>query len=219
MGAKLLGSRVSIIMTLVAGLALAAGDVPSLQAKTLARGPYSSMHMLLEKTFLKVDVAKIDVRFDKQTQARFAKLAKGKTYSKALGQELAKAAIGADTAVVQLKFLRDVSLDQWVDGVRQSLEKASRAGLITNELRQRVSVGLPVWFQAIKERGFSEGDRLLYGIGPEALRTVIVSHDGKVLVDRSDTGADKPRMVLATYFAPDTDYREPLLESLLKRAD
>lgn len=219
MGAKWVAVRAAMVLSFVVGMAAAGGNIPSLQAKELARGPFASMHMLLEKTFLKVDVATIDIRFDKPSQAKFNAIAGGKSYSKALASELAKVAIAADNAVVQLKFKRDVSLDQWIDSVRESLEKAARAGLISGDLRQRVSSGLPTWFAAIKDRGFEEGDRVMYGVQPDALRTVMITHDGKVLVNRTDKGADKRRLVMATYFAPDTDYREPLLKSLLKRKD
>src|SRR5690606_1004720 len=219
MGAKWVAARAAILLTVCVGIAAAGGGVPSLQAKELARGPFASMHMLLEKTFLKVDVATIDIRFGKPSQAKFSEIAKGKSYSKGLAQELAKVAVEADNAVVQLKFKRDVSLDQWIDSVRESLEKAASAGLISADLRKRVSSGCPQWFAAIRDRGCEEGDRVMYGVETDALRTVMIPHGGKVMVDRTDKGADKRRLVLATYFAPGTDYREPLLRSLLKRKD
>ena len=52
-----------------------AAPLPSLEGGDLAQGPYSSMHMLLQKTVLNINVADIDVRFDKATQGRFAQLA------------------------------------------------------------------------------------------------------------------------------------------------
>jgi hypothetical protein len=101
--------------------------------------------------------------------------------------------------------------------VRESLEKASKAGLISAELRQRVSDGLPQWFKALEAEGFHDGDRVLYEIRSGALRTVVVTRAGTVLLDRVDKGEALPRVVLASYFAPDTDYRTLLLESLLER--
>ena len=43
---------------------------PSVDAADLGQGPYSSMHMLLQKTMLNINVAHIDVRVDKATQAK-----------------------------------------------------------------------------------------------------------------------------------------------------
>ena len=206
-----------ILLTVLARLAAASAPLPSLDAAELARGPFSNMHMLLEKTFLKIDVATIDVRVGKRVQGELSQLASGKRYSEALEAQLARTVLQADHALIQLTFVRDVPLGRWIGGVRDSLEKASEAGLIAVELRRRVSEGLPEWFRAVEAEGFQRGDRVLYEIRAASLRTLVVTRAGKVLVDRRDKGDAIPRLVLASYFAPDTDYRTPLLRSLLER--
>ena len=208
----------SLILLLGVSLPAHPAPVPSLDAGDLAQGPYSSMHMLLKKTFLRISVANIDVRFDKPAQGRFVELARGQVYSDALAQQLAPVAISAARAVVQMQFLRDVSLDRWMGVVRDNLEQARRAGLITRELEQQVSQGLPQWFAPMRDRGYLKGDRLLYAVTPEALRTVVVSAGGQVLIDRSDTEQGVRRVVLPSYFAPGSDLREPLLRSLFEVA-
>lgn len=180
----------------------------------LANGPFSHMHMLLEKTVLKVDVAKIEVAVDKPTQEKLAAAAAGKTFSPALESELAKIVLKADEAIIQMKFVRDVSLSQWIDGVRESLDKAVAAGLLSPALKKQVSDGLPTWFKAAEARGLKVGDRIIYRVRANSLRSMIVQNDGKVVVDRTDEGADKGDMTLASYFAPGTDYRTLLLQSL-----
>lgn len=202
-------------ISLLCATAFAAG-VPSLNDADLGKGSFSKMHMMLEKTILAVDVATIDVRVAPQAEQKFSEIAKGKPYSPALESELAKVALSADNAVIQLQFVRDVSLNQWIDGVRESLVKAEQAGLIDGGLRAKVSSGLPEWFKALQDSGFHDGDRVLYRISPGVLRTVAVTKDGKVAVDRTDTGPDKTKLVLASYFAPGTDYRALLLRSLGK---
>ena len=206
-----------VLSSLAVGLSSVEAQVPSFESPQLARGPFSSMRMLLEKTFLKIDVATIDVRVGKREQTELSKLASGREYSDALEGELAKAVLRADHALIQLAFLRDVPLQRWIDGVRDSLESANRAGLISAAQRKSVSDGLPQWFKALEADGFHEGDRVLYELRPGVLRTVAVTRAGKVLVDRSDKGQDLPKLVLASYFAPGTDYRTLLLESLLQR--
>jgi hypothetical protein len=206
----------SLLLALVTGSADAAAPLPSLRSPDLAQGPYSSMHMLLEKTFLKVDVLTVDVRFGKAVHPRLTELVKGQAYSDELAKQVAAVAIGADDALIQLKFVRDVSLEQWMDGVKENLEQAREAGLITKKVQQRVSQGLPGWFAAVKERGYKNGDRVLYRVRPDGLRTAVVTADGKVLVDRLDGDKDAPRVVMASYFAPKSDFRELLLRSLFK---
>jgi hypothetical protein len=172
------------------------------------------MHMLLEKTLLKVDVAHIDVAVDKATQGKLVTAAAGKAYSPALESELAKIVLSADEAIVQMKFVRDVSFGQWIDGVRESLDKAVAAGLVSPALKKQVSDGMPVWFKAAEPRGLKTGDRIVYRIKPSSLRSMIVQSDGKVVVDRTDEGAVSGDMTLASFFAPGTDYRTLLLKSL-----
>jgi hypothetical protein len=201
---------------LMAGTAAAGEPLPSLNAPDLAQGPYSAMHMLLEKTILNVDVLTVDIRVNKATQTQFTEIAGGKGYSDALGKQIADIAVKTDHAVVQLKFMRDVSLDQWMDAVRENLQQAKDAGLLTAKVQQRVASGLPKWFSAISKRGYEEGDRVIYQLRPSALRTVVVSKDGAVLVDQMDRDKDAPRVVMASYFAPKSDFRDLLLKSLFK---
>ena len=187
---KSLACRVWLLAILGVG-SLAVGTVraeplPSLKSKDLAQGPYSLMHMLLEKTFLKIDVLTVDVRFGKSAHARLAELARGKPYSEALGRQAAKIAISADDALVQLRFVRDVALDQWMDAVRENLEQARVAGLISAKTEKRVGQGLPSWFAPLAERGYQKGDRLLYRVRPGLLRTVVVTAQGKVLGGAKD---------------------------------
>lgn len=194
--------------------ASAAPPVPSLSAGDLARGPFSSMHMLLEKTILNVDVVTVDIRVDAKAQARFVKIAQGKKIEGVVEEQLARAAMAIDNAVVQMKFERNVSLSQWFDQVGDSLSKAVKAGYITEARKSQVVSALPQWFAAIKDRGFKEGDRVLYQVRPDSLRTVLVTVDGKTAVDQLDKSADSSKVLFAGYFAPGADMRQPLLRSL-----
>ena len=174
--------------------------------------------MMLQKTILRINIATIDVRFDKQAQGRFAQLAHGQTYSAGLEQQLAQVAIGAERAVVQMQFKHDVPLKRWIGVVKDNLEQARAAGLITADLERRVGDGLPQAFEPLRERGYEKGDRLLYELGPDSLRTVVEAADGHVLLDRFERDPGTRSVVLASYFAPRSDFREPLLRSLLEPA-
>lgn len=195
---------------------MAATSLPSLESSELAQGPYAYMHMLLQKTIFKINVATIEVRVDKPSQTRLAALARGQAYSDGLAQQLASVVIGAERAVVQMRFKRDVSLKRWIGVVEENLEQARKAGLITADLEKKVVQGLPHWFGALKDRGYEKSDRLIYSIGPDSLRTVVVSAAGQVLVDRLEHEQGTRRVVLASYFAPGSDFREPLLRSLVE---
>ena len=129
--------------------------------------------------------------------------------------KMAPVAIGAEEALVQMRFQRDVSLSKWMGVVRENLTQARTAGLIGADLETRVSQSLPTWFSAINDRGYLKGDRLLYRVTSDSLRTVVVATDGSVLVARFEKDPGSRKVVLASYFAPGSDFREPLLRSLV----
>lgn len=189
--------------------------VPSLNEAGLASGPFSKMHMLLEKTILKVDVVTVDVRVDGKAQGEFVQIAQGKKIEGDVEEQLAKAALAVDNAVVQMRFERDVSLSQWLDQVSSSLDKAVAAGYVSASRKAQVMSSLPTWFAPMKERGFKEGDKVLYRIQKGSLRTVLQQVDGKVTVDQTDTGSDASRVLFSGYFAPGADMRK-MLHSLPK---
>jgi hypothetical protein len=208
----------AVLMTLVVLTAnrAAVPSAPDLQEDRLATGPYSRMHMLLEKTVFAVDVLTVEVRVDSATQGRLRTLAQQHGGSDALMGRLAEAAVHADEVFIRLEFKRDVSLNRWVAAVRESLDKARHAEIIDESTFRHVSDNLPVWFHGIAERGFRYGDQILYRGYPDRLRTVLVTAEGKVLLDQSDAGTAPRLALLGGYFAPGTDFREPLIRSLLQ---
>jgi hypothetical protein len=208
---------VASLLASLASLSWAGGALPSLDGPELAQGSYASMHMLLQKTVLKINVATVDVRFDKQTQSRFSELARDKPYSFELDAQLAQVAMAAPRAVVQMQFVRDVPLNRWIGVVRDNLELAREAGLVGRDIEQRVANAIPQWFAPLQERGYQKGDKLIYAVSPDALRTVVVSAGGQVLLDLTEREAGARRVVLPSYFAPKSDTRELLIRSLLEK--
>jgi hypothetical protein len=212
-------ASLAILAVLCAGSAMAEGTLPSVGGgPDLAQGPFAYMHMLLQKTFLRINVATIEVRVDKAAQARLAGLGKGQAYSDGLAQQLAPIAIGAEHAVVEMKFKRDISLSRWMGVVRENLEQARKAGLIDAGLEKRISDALPQRFAALKDRGYEKDDRLIYAVGADSLRTVVASKTGQVFIDNLEKDQGARRVVMASYFAPGSDFREPLLRSLFEGA-
>lgn len=206
------------ILPLVALFSLVqpAQGVPDMDTAALANGPYSRMSMLLEKTIFSVDVLTVEVRFAAPAQQQFSRLATGARYSPELERSIADVAVEAEQVYASLTFERNVSLSRWVDGVRESLENAWRTGLISEAQYREVSEGLPRWFDVVATRGFMTGDRILYRGYPDRMRTVLVSNTGEVLLDQTDPGEDPRRTLMAGYFAPGSDFRTPLVRSLLQ---
>lgn len=191
--------------------------LPSLSAKDLASGRYARMHMLLEKTFLQIDVLRIDMRFGHRTRDRLAALARGHSYSAELADRIVRAAVRADHAVVRMEVEHHVSFHRWLKGVRENLKSAYDAGLIDHQMYRHAYRGLPRWFRPVEKRGYDDGDLIWYRVRPGSLRTVVVNKSGSVLIDRTDRGHEPPRAMLAGYFAPASEFRKPLVRSLFQK--
>jgi hypothetical protein len=181
-----------------------------------AEAPIAVMHADLEKTVFDIDVLAVEMRFDDATEARIGALATGRPYTKARADAVARAAAEADKAAVFVRFRRDVSLERFIDAVDADLTKALNAGMI-DEARYRIVVaGMPRWFAPVEERGFEDGDELVYQASPEGLHTVLRDSSRRTLIDHIDRGPEPKRALLAAYFAPGSTFREPLVESVFE---
>jgi hypothetical protein len=103
-----------------------------------------------------------------------------------------------------------------MDVLRENIAQARKAALISAALEKKVSDNLPKTFGALSDRGYVKGDRLLYEVRSDSLRSVVVSAEGKVLVDSVIHEGDVAHVVMAAFFAPESEFRTPLLRSLLK---
>lgn len=198
------------IALLVASLALfaARGDT--------APASYGHMHMKYERTFLGVDVANVDVFFDDATSDRFRQLAAGKQYSDEAAERVARTALEADDVRVQVQLLRNAPLEEFLSAARKNLERARAAGYISQETFATAWNNVQKSFAQLAERGFKKGDRLLYHARPGSLDTTVMDANNHVLLAVSTPDATARRAMLASYFAPGTDFRKGLVADVFQ---
>lgn len=192
---------------------------PPLDTASLGGGPYARMSMLWEKTIFKVDVLTVEVRVDSATAQAIEAVARGRSDSKAVADSIAAIAVGARDAFVRIEFQRNVSLGQFLDGVRDNLRRVRDAGLIGPAHYDTIAGGLPRWFGFLAERGIHDGDRILYRIRGDTLRTLYVGDDREVALDQIDVGPERRLAVLGSYFVRGSDFREGLVQSILALPD
>ena len=199
-----------------------AGQAVPVDTSSLGTGPHAGMHMLLEKTILKVDVLSLDIRFGPEATARFASLlgdhdapARAARDRDALADSVAAVALAARDVFARIEFHRAVGLGRFLDGIRDNLRRATKAGIVTVSEYRDIADGLPGWYAFLADRGIRSGDRMFYRIRGDSLRTVYVAEDGRTLLDQVDVGPHRRLSVLGGYFAPDSDFREGLFESAL----
>ncbi len=180
-------------------------------------GPFSEMNALLEKTLFKVDVLTLQVRVSEETAAELAGLVRGRQYSNELADSVAVLVLRERDAWARIEFLRSVSLNQLVDGIRDNMKKAVEAGLLEEEDFTTITAAMPVWFGFLEVEGASRGDEILYRIRGDSLRTVYRTAGEEVLLDQVDVGAERRMAVLGSYFAPGSDFRKRLIRSLFRQ--
>ena len=176
---------------------------------------YSHMHMKYERTFLGVDVANVDVTFDAATGERFAALAAGQRYSDQLAERMARTALEAETVTVQVQFLRSASLKEFLDAAHKNLERARDANYISAPTFATAWANVQRDFAALGSRGFKKGDRVSYHATSRSLRTTVAAGD-RGLLDVTSPGEDPRRAMIASYFAPRTDFRTGLLKNVFR---
>jgi len=191
-------------------------DVDPLELGGLGAGPYEEMKALLEVTIFGIDVLTLTVRVSPATGARLAALVEGRDrYSEQLADSVALVMTEADDAWARQVFLRDVSLGRLTGGMRETVEKAAKAGFISEEYASSFAAALPEWFGFLQERGAKEGDAIDFRILGDRVRTRYRTVDGHVLLDDETTDRESRLGSIPSFFAPDTRFRRRLVESLL----
>ena len=213
---------VAVASALAAGVVLMAGTAATqnveLDTTSLGDGPYAEMHTLLEKTIFKVDVLTLDVRFGPEYAERIEDLVDGRSYRSSLADSVAAVAIHATNAWARIRFERNVSLGQFLGGIRDNMAHAREAGFLDPPDYEKIDGVVTDKFAFLGDRGIHDGDQLFYRIQGDTLRTIFQAADGRVLLDQTDVGPERRLAVLGSYQAPKSDFREGLIRSLFRRS-
>ncbi len=191
----------------------AAAAIP-VDATGLASGPYASLEMVYERTIFRVDVLRLTLRFGAQTAAELEHLVDGRQYTDELAESVVRAAVESQDLLVRSRFLRDVSLEQFLDGIRENMEHARDAGFLSSEEVRTLLPEIEAQYEPIRDRGIRDGETMWYRIRGDTLHVAFQALDGSVLIDRRQEGSEHRRAVLGGYLAPGSDFREDLSRSL-----
>lgn len=215
-GPECMGPALALVVLVAPTVRAQPGGIPvPVDTAGLAQGSRPLMSMRLEKTLFKVDVLTLELRFGPSSSAALRSIGSRQARPEALYESVARVAITATDVWARVRFLRDISLRQFLDAARESLRGAHEAGLIDGRAFASISDGLPLWYAFLEERRVLRGDEMHYRIRGDSLRTVYVGHDGRVLLDQLDVGPERRLSVLGGYFAAGSDFRRPLIRSLL----
>jgi hypothetical protein len=179
-----------------------------------------AMSTKLERTILGIDVLRVSARFGPSTSRSLEQLiaagAEEDVSSEQLVDSIAAVALGSTNAMIQVELLRDVELSRFLEATRESLLIASDGNALPAAQREKVSSRLDAWFSFLEERGLVEGDRLIYRIRGDTVRTLYDGAGGYRLLDQTDPNAPEVRAaVLAGYLAEGVELQEGLAGSIV----
>lgn len=182
----------------------------------LADGPFATMAMRYERTIFNVDILELEVGFDDGTAQTFSSLIQGRRYDDALAQRVVDAALVAPDVMVRTQFLRDVSLDQFLGGMRDNLRNARESGYLTEDEESLIARETTEGYSVLEDRGIRKDEVMWYRIRGDTLHVAFVALDGEVLVEDWPVGPERRMAVLGGYLAEGSDFREKLIRSLFQ---
>lgn len=215
-------SRLSLVFVLVFALGSPSVTV-ALQAPIMTldgpvdrnQAPFANgtvLRTVFEKTFLGVNVVRLEVHVDQATTAAIHGVPDGPDRANGVVTGI----IEAPEAYVRMEFLRSVGQSKFLGGIRHNLAKARESGLITGDHEQRISAQLPTWYDFLAKRGVKKGDVLVHWIRGTVMKTTYYAADSKILFNYTQEDPEARHGVLGSYFAPGSDFREGLIKSLAK---
>jgi hypothetical protein len=174
--------------------------------------PSLTTRTLLEKTIFKVDVLTLELWLGPETVGRLSGLLPLR--DDASRDEAALIALDSRDAWAELVFRRGVGLDQFLGGIDENMRRTRDAGLLDPEGYELVAAGLPRSYAPLAEDGIGEGDRILYRVRGDTLRTVYQRAGGELVVDQTNVGPERRLSLLGSFFVEGSDFREGLVGSL-----
>ncbi len=191
------------------------GDWRAVDVADLVAGPHSTMEMLYERTIFRIDVLHLTIVLGAATTAGIEPVVSTQSYSNELAASLAETVLEARDVLVRTRFLRNLTIRQFLDGTAENLTAAQDGGLITDEERGEMLADMELAWEPYRERGILAGDSTWYRIRGDRVDVVFLeAADDSTPVNFTVVSPKHRRAVLGGYLAPSSDFRETLLRSL-----
>jgi hypothetical protein len=208
--------RVCLVAAMLCLTAAVAGATLEELTRGLGRVDHAAMRMRFEVTFMKIDVADIEVLLTPATAEGLSRIVATAGISKdeKIGR-IAERVLTTDTLSVRMTYLRNGDFDRFEKGVRSSLDAALESGSISEEERDAVWANLSGEFGPLENRGVLKGEHLLYRVDGDRLLMVASTSDEDRLLRIERTGQEFARWIKGGYFGEESRFRKKLIESLL----
>ena len=168
----------------------------------------------LKKTFLNIDVLRLQLVLDEQTGRDVEKIVNGRKHTRDLENAAAARFLEARSADATLELLRSVSYKQFVKGSSKTQKRISSFGLYDEATGEVIANDTASRFAFLKERGMEEGDRMHYVVRGDSLFSTYTRADGTVELNDIRVGPERRLSILGGYFVPKTNFRDGLVDQL-----
>ena len=182
----------------------------------LATGPFAVLQAVLRKSLLRLEVVRVQIRVDQETQHELAAMVSGREQTKSLADGVVRSVMATKDAIITAELRRDVGFDAFAQSTYANLRSAREAALISDDSYWSLARLLPQWFRAFQDRGARKGDRLMCQVHPDSMRLLYRTVDTVTLIDQTVPDGQLGRAVLASYLAPESSFRKELVGSLFR---
>lgn len=173
------------------------------------------LRSLYEATILRIDVMRLRVEVDSVTASAAEALIRGAARSSGLEREVALRYRTAREATIEMEFLIGTSGKTFVSGTLEALRGLVADRVLTPGQLDAVEQATTARFAFLEGAGVEDSDRLRYRIAGDTLWTTWRRGDA-VLTDERVADRLLVDVILATFFAPSSDFRKGLLDSAFR---
>jgi len=165
--------------------AAAAAALEAAWTTGLGEEPGAVLGFLFEVTFMKIDVAEVEVRLADPDAAAIAVIVDEGGRNDRRRDRVADVLHAAAPVAYGMTFKRDSDLGKFFKGMLGNMERAVAAGEITAPEYARVDREYRALMAPYGERGVRKGDRLLYRLDAGTGHLALIGVDGAVLLDQA----------------------------------
>jgi len=173
------------------------------------------LHYLYEASIFKINAMRLQVRVDPAAASAVETLVRGSKRSSRLEQDVARLYQAASDATFDMEFLVGVSGGTFVSNTVNAIRELGRDGTLSEAEADRFSREARDRFDFLHAVRVRPGDRLQYLVVADTVTTTYRRGEAVLKVDRQ-VDARARDVILATYFAPSSDFRRGLLDQVFR---
>jgi len=179
----------------------------------VGEGPHSRLRFFFEVTFMKIDIAWIEVYLDPGTAADVERAVSNRRYSKQRARALEMALLDGDPMLLRMELAREGGAGRFIGATRNNLEAAVECGAMTQTTFDELWPFLEALLAPVDERGMEQGDAIHYRIGGPDVRILYLGGGSEVIVDETYTSLDAARGFIGSFICREAAFSEKLIRS------